>query len=83
MEEWLASGLIVEVILGIIAIEAAVLVYWAKHDALRLGVSLAAGACLLMALRQALVDASSASILIWLGLALPFHLADLWFRQKK
>ena len=44
--------------------------------------NLAAGACLLLGVRAALVGADWPVVALWIGLSLPFHLADLAARWR-
>jgi len=85
MEQLFASGSIIDLILVIFAVEAAiVLVYLRRSGLLRSGrgvgglfANIAAGACLLLAVRAALTDTAWQWVALWIGLSLPFHLADL------
>ena len=85
MEQLFASGSIIDLILVIFAIEAAiVLVYLRRSGLLRGGrgvgtlfANIAAGACLLLAVRAALTDSPWQWVALWIGLSLPFHLVDL------
>ena len=45
--------------------------------------SFTSGACLMLAVRAAVVDASSAEIAFWLGLSLVAHLTDLGLRLRR
>jgi hypothetical protein len=81
------SGRIADVILGLVLLEAvALIVYWRRT---RRGVApadvifnLGAGACLLMALRGALMQTGWHATAFWLAAALVAHLADLSRRWR-
>ncbi len=82
METLFASGLVAELILLVLALEAVALV--AAKRLLRGGPPLrsllpflAAGACFALALRGALTGASWVAVAPWLGLAFLAHLLDL------
>lgn len=87
MAELIVSGRVVDLILALMVLEALVLaIFWARTmrgvHPLSLAVNLAAGACLLMALRAALTDAQSATVGVFLSLALVAHLVDLALRWQ-
>ncbi len=87
MGEMFSSGRVVDLILLIIAVEFAVLSWRDRRrdlPAAMLGlfVSLAPGACLLLALRAALTCASWLWVAGWLILSLPLHIADLIRRRR-
>lgn len=84
MAEWFASGRAVDAVLALVALEAAVLVWWARSrratGAASAGALLAflvAGACLLLALRAALVGASWVWVAAALAGAGAAHVFDL------
>jgi hypothetical protein len=83
LEALFESGRIVTLILVAVALEAAVLL-WLLRRAGRLAfgvaANLAAGACLLMAVRSALAGEPWPSTALWLALSLPAHLLDLGLR---
>lgn len=83
MHDWISSGRIVDIVLALVAIEALALMYWVKLKPLPVLATLAPGVCLMMALRVALTGGAAPAVLMWLTLALPFHLIDLWVRHKK
>lgn len=88
MTEMVVSGRLIEVILALVAIEAAVLLLWVRATGrgpspVAILVNLAAGACLMAALRAALVGAEPIHILAPLALALVAHLADLVLRFRE
>lgn len=74
-----ASGIIVYLVIGVLVVEAVVLIA-RRHDALNVIVAALPGICLLMALHAALTGAGWIVIAVWLALSLPAHLADLWRR---
>lgn len=87
---WIESGRIVDLILGLIVIEACLLVLWlrsrskSQRTALRgLLANLAAGAFLLLALRSVLGGAGVVIVGSWLALALLAHLVDLAERMGR
>lgn len=88
MEQLFASGSIIDLILVIFAVEAAiVLVTLRRSGVLPSGrgvggllANIAAGACLLLAVRAALTDSAWQWVALWIGLSLPFHLVDLAMR---
>jgi hypothetical protein len=80
-----STGRIVDCIIALMILELFVLavVHWRTRSGiapLRLIVSLAAGAALLLALRAALLGAAWQNIAPWLILALAAHLVDLKMR---
>lgn len=88
MEGLFASGRIAEAIAVLVAVEFVVLLAvrrrlgrgpsWAG-----LGATLAAGLCLVMALRAALVDAGVPAVGLWLAAALVAHAADMVLRFRR
>jgi uncharacterized membrane protein len=81
---FIESGNIVFAILAAMAVEALLLRrYIAKNPAILAG--LAAGACLMLALRAALIDAGMSQVVIWLTASLLCHGIELilWMRQGK
>ena len=88
IESLIESGRIVDVMAVFVAIEIVCLVlYWRRTGrgipprALLLNIG--AGGSLMLALRAALVGASSASVAAWLLGALVFHVADLAQRWRR
>ncbi len=87
MAELFESGRVVDLILALMMLEAVVLIALARAfpGQLRLAgllYNLAAGACLLLALRAVLSDAGWLVAGAWLALALVAHLADLNLRLR-
>lgn len=87
MEAWFASGRIVDAALAITALETLAVVLW--HRRTGRGVApadflgnIASGACLMLALRCALVGAWPGWVALCLVLALAAHLADLRRRWR-
>ena len=89
MTDFFAGGHVAELLLALLGLEAAVLLaLWQRRG---LGVPpapllafLAAGACLALALRAALLGQDWGWVALWLSLALPAHLAWLalvWRRR--
>lgn len=80
MQALFESGRIIDLVLLIFVIEAAVAIVWLRRrqrGIAGLAANLAAGACLLLALRAALVGSGWQAVAFWIGLSLPFHLLDL------
>ena len=82
-----ASGLIADLILGLVALEAVGLsVYWWRSGRgvppVDLVINLASGACLLLALRSVLMHQSWQATAAWLAAALAAHIADLARRWR-
>jgi hypothetical protein len=87
MAEFIASGRVVDLILGVIALEACVLLAWrhawgGRLAALDLVLMLLPGALLLLALRGALLQTSWTWIVLCVALAFPVHLADVGRRWQ-
>ena len=85
MSDLFASGRIVDAVLLLVAAEAFVILAWrrrAKPGAGALLINLASGACLMLALRVALVGAHWTWLALALLGALAAHLADLWLRLR-
>jgi len=88
MSELFETGRIVELILALMLLEAVVICGVAMAGRLQLPtagllLNLAAGACLLLALRAVLIDAGWMLAGIWLTGALMAHLADLFIRLRR
>lgn len=86
--QWVASGRIVDLVLVVMAIEAIVLIgLWRRTGRgvapVDLLANLAAGACLLGALRSALVGAGEVWVGGFLVLAFVAHIADLTRRWPR
>lgn len=85
MSDGLASGLLVDAILVLMAVEAAAIAAFGRRVGLAwrdVAASLVAGAFLLVALRAALVGAAPHWILLCLALALVAHVADMAARRR-
>jgi F0F1-type ATP synthase assembly protein I len=87
MAELFASGHIIDLILGLVVVEAAALALWRRRfgtgQALgRLAANLASGGFLLLAVRAALVGASWEWVALALLGSLLAHLADLYVRRR-
>jgi hypothetical protein len=83
-----ASGLAVDLVLGLVALEALLLALYRRRSGRGVPVPellafLAAGACLLLALRAALVGASWEWIAAPLAGALVAHITDLGLRWRR
>jgi hypothetical protein len=88
LRDLFASGRVVELILGLMALEAAVLIAWRRRTAsgiapLDLLINLCAGALLLLALRAAIVAADPLAAAPFLAAALVAHVADLARRWER
>src|SRR6476659_9834869 len=81
LSDLFASGRIALLVLGVMLVEGVVLLALARRSgAVRLfpiAANLASGACLVLALRAALVDAPWTLTALWLGLSFAAHAADL------
>lgn len=87
MNDLIADGRIVDVILVMVVAEGLLLALYRRVTGrgipiLDLSVNLLAGACLLLAARLALGGAAPAWIAAALGLALMAHVVDLYFRWR-
>ena len=85
LSDLFSTGHIVDAILGLVLLEALVLLIYARRTGRGIAPrallpNVAAGGCLLLALRSALVDAPWLWSAAWLMVALLAHLADL--RQR-
>jgi hypothetical protein len=86
MSDLFASGGAVDIVLLVIAAEFVVLT-WRGADkraaAVEAFFALGAGACLLLALRAALVGAPWFEIALWVTASFPIHLGDLARRARR
>ena len=87
MESLFASGRIVELILGLVALEALGLVVWLRRTgrgtlARPMLLNLTSGAALMLALRASLVGAGWPAIAAWLALSFAAHLGELALRMR-
>ncbi len=87
LEDLIASGRIADLILVLVALEAAALLLFHRWTgkgvpARQLLPNLAAGATLILALRSALLDEPWSTTAVWLLLALLAHGADLLARWR-
>ena len=82
MEQFVSSGLAIDIVLAVLAVELVILLRngWRFVNALLL---LLPAALILVALRAALVEAHWAWVVVPLALAFPAHLADLRKRTSK
>lgn len=81
MSEWFASGRVIDLALAVIGVEALVLTAMGRVAGRpALLATLAAGACLLLALRSALTSAPWGWTAAALTAALAAHAADLYLR---
>ncbi len=87
MAEWFANGRIVDVILGLVALEAVALLGWRRlrgHGPSPVGLlaNLASGAALMLAVRAALVGAGWTVVAACLLGALTAHLTEMCLRFR-
>ena len=84
LEELIASGRIVDIMLAVFVLEiAGLLVFRGKQiRLLPLLANIGAGGGLMLALRAALTDAGWVWIALWLIAALAFHVWDLSYRLR-
>jgi hypothetical protein len=87
MAELFASGRIIDLILVLVAVEAAVLALWRRWSGSGPGfggmaANLASGACLLLAVRAALVGAGWELVALPLLGSLLAHAVDLYGRRR-
>jgi lipopolysaccharide export LptBFGC system permease protein LptF len=88
MQEAFASGAVIDIILGLMALEAMALFALRRRlgrgpSRLEILVSLAAGFFLMIALRTALTDGPWPIIAAALAGSLVAHVADLWLRWSR
>lgn len=77
MSDFVASGRAVDLVLAVLALEALLILLFARARRRDLLLGLVPGLFLLLALRAALAGAGWAWIAGLVALSLPFHLADL------
>jgi len=77
LEDLISSGLITLVMLAILGAEAVFYIFYFKRLR-RMLATLAAGACLVMALRAALLHHSTLELASFLALAFISHLMEVW-----
>ncbi|MCG5512541.1 hypothetical protein [Ectothiorhodospira shaposhnikovii] len=87
MAQWFASGLVVDLIILAMVLEAALLGLWHRRTGrgiafVRLWPFLLAGVSLMLALRAALTGAEWYWISFWLLAGFVAHVADLWQRMR-
>jgi len=86
MQALFDTGRIIDLILAVFAIEAIIATVWlrrAGRPTLGLLANVAAGACLLLGVRAALIGSDWPFVALWIGLSLPFHLVDLASRWRR
>ena len=88
MDALFGSGRVVDVILALMLAEAVLLLAWRWRFGRGLAVAdiaanLAAGACLMLALRGALIGAPWTGVAPWLLAGFTAHLVDLWRRWPR
>jgi hypothetical protein len=86
--EFFTSGQIADFILGVMALEAVMLLIYRRRTGRGIApaavlINLLSGACLILALRSALVGAPWGWTAAWLAAALLAHLIDLRRRWKR
>ena len=84
LEELIASGRIVDIMLAVFVLEIGALLVFKRREIrlLPLLANIGAGGSLMLALRAALTDAGWLWIAAWLIAALVFHVWDLSFRLR-
>ncbi len=88
MAELFGTGRVVDLILGLVVLEAMLLLAWRWRSGgglapADIAANLAAGACLMLALRSALVGEPWTATAPWLLAGLAAHLLDLWRRWPR
>jgi hypothetical protein len=88
LRDLFASGRVVDLILGLMVLEAVVLLAWRRRTGsgiapLDLVINLCAGALLLLALRAAIIASDPLAAAPFLAAALVAHLADLARRWQR
>jgi hypothetical protein len=76
------SGHIADLVIGVMAIEAVVLVGVMRRSPFNVAMTLLPGAFMMLALRAALTGADWEVVALWITASLPVHLTDLWLRSK-
>ena len=84
LEQLIASGRIVDIMLGFFVLEIAALMLFRGRQIrfLPLLANIGAGGSLMLALRASLTEAGWTWIAVWLIAALVFHVADLNYRLR-
>jgi len=82
MDEWIKSGVITEIVLLVMAMEAVIVTLYLRHAGKNSSIpgflaALLAGSCLVLALHTALTGSSLGEIAVFLGLSLLAHLGEL------
>ena len=77
LDAFIGSGLVTLVILSILAAEALFYIFYFKRLRGMLA-TLAAGACLVMSLRAALLQHSTGEVALFLALGFIFHVLEVW-----
>jgi hypothetical protein len=85
MNDWLAGGGFIDLVIALTLAEAAALLAWRRATGRGVAagdffVNLLSGLCLMLALRAALAGAEPAWIAAWVALAGLLHGLDLWRR---
>lgn len=83
VQSLIESGRAIDIVLIVIAIEAALIILVMQRPRLVTMLALLPGVCLLLALRAAITDAAWYWIAFWVTLSFPIHLADIALRIKK
>jgi len=81
VEDMITSGDITYVMLALLAAEAVIYIFFVKPMRPLLS-TLASGACLVFALRTALLTHNATEIAAWLSLGFVFHLLEVWAWAK-
>lgn len=88
MAEMFSSGRVVDLVLLLVALEAALLFAWHRRTGRGLPPAalvgfLGAGACLMLAVRAALTGAWWGTVGAWMAAAGAAHVFDLWWRSRR
>lgn len=88
MAEWMSDGRWIDLIVALVLIEWLAFAVWHRRTGQGLSggkllPNLAAGLCLMLALRSALTDASWLWVALFVALSGAAHVADLWCRWPR
>lgn len=88
MAEWMSDGRLIDLIVLLVLIEWVAFAAWHRRTGKGLSggkllPNLAAGLCLMLALRSALTDASWMWVALFVALSGVAHVADLWCRWPR
>lgn len=86
MQALFDNGRIIDLVLAILVVEAILAAVWlrrAGRPTIGFLANVAAGACLLLGVRAALIGSEWPSVALWVGLSLPCHVVDLASRWRR